>query len=335
MSAQLDKLRTSMTEQEFITAFPEAIRNLDEEAYWTGGADTVNGIEGNSLWRMYNDTTDTYRFLSVKVQGPSKTYPNVDSTAVHEMKVCLDKVRATLEAEFGKPYSFRNISLENVGNAGINRAYTAVWTFPGNNYIQLSVSTDLSAGNFINAPGKFNVVESQSYEMKIEVTHRSDYTILWYDLGKSSERFYTIYKNFRAPLIRDRIYTVKDSVVSSNAMWTVKFTSSQLVSFQYSATTGKAYRSKSDAEAYTKLKTKADQLLMEAETGYGKTDSLSNLMSPKYKPHERHLVYRVDHLYARWKTPEGKVEMTFEETGGGKNADVTFVLQVDFMLVAN
>jgi hypothetical protein len=330
-SAQLDRLRTDMAEQDFIKQFPDAIRNLDEEAYWTGGADTLNGIEGSSLWHLYNDTVDVYRFLSVKVEGPSKAYPKFDSTAVHKMKLCLDKVKADLEKEFGMPGTFRNTSLQNIGNPGVNRAYSVVWTFPGNNdYIQLSISTDLSAGNYINAPGKLTVVESQSYEMRIEVTHRDDYTMLWHDIGKSSERFFTIYKNFRAPLIRDRIYTMKDSTVSSNAGWIVKFTSGQLVSFQYSATTGKAYRAKSDAEAYLKLKTKADQLLKESETGYGKSDSLSNLMPSKYKPHDRQLVYHVDHLYARWKTAEGKMEISLEETGGGKNPDVIFVLRVDF-----
>lgn len=331
MYAQLDRIRPNMTETEFVTAFPQAQRNFAEEAYWTGGADTVNDIEGSSLWLMFNDTVDAYRFLSVKVQGPSKDYPNVDSASVHKMKLCLDKVRAALEAEFGKPETFRNIPLQYVGTQGINRAYSVVWTFPGkDDYIQISISTDLSSGNNINAPGKFNVVESQSYEMRIEVAHRSDYTMLWYELGKSSDRFFTIYKNFRVPLIRDRVYTMKDTATSSNAGWIVKFTSNQLVSFSYSATTGTGYKSKSDAEAYSKLKEKGVQLLKEAEKGYGQTDSLSNLTTPKYKPHNRQLVYQVTHLYARWITPEGKIKLNFEEHGGGKNPDVTFEVRVEF-----
>jgi hypothetical protein len=332
LSAQLDRLNPNLTEQEFLKAFPEAMRDFDEEAYWTGGADTINGIEGSALWLLYNDTVDTYRFLSMKVEGPSKDYPKFDSTAVHNMKVCLDKVRSSLEAEFGKPDTYRNISLQNVGNPGVNRAYSVVWTFPGsNNYIQLSVSTDLSSGNYINAPGKYTVAESQSYEMRIEITHRSDYTMLWYDIGKSSERFFTIYKNFRAPLLRDRIYTMSDSTVSSNAVWTVKFSSSQLVSFSYTATTGTAHRAKTDAEAYIKLRDKAAQLLKEGEKAYGKTDSVSNLMTPKYAARDHRMLYHATHLYAAWKSPQGKTKIIFEEHGGGKSPDVTFNLQVVFV----
>jgi hypothetical protein len=329
--AQLDHLQPGMTESEFVSAFPNAVRNLDEESYWTGGADTIHDVIGNALWLIYNDTVSAFRFITPKIEGPSKAYPEFDSSAVHQMKLCLDKVRGELEKEFGKPASFRNVPLRSIGEAGVNRAYTALWKFPGNNaYIQLSISTDLSSGNFINAPGKFTVTESQSYEMKIEVTHRCDYTMLYYDLGKSSERFYNIYKNFRAPLLRDRIYTMSDSLVSDNAQWTVKFYSGKLESFSYSAYTGTGYKSKTDADAYAKMKMRATALLSEGETTIGKTDSLSNLMPQKYKPHDLQLIYTVNHLYSRWKTTQGSVTIAMDERGGGKNPDVIFHLEVIF-----
>lgn len=330
LSAQLDRVRTNMTEQEFITSFPEASRDLDREAVWVGGDDTVQGIAGNSLWRIYNDTVVAYRFNSVKVFGPSYNYPKADSTAVHKMKLSADAIRQELEKKFGKPTTFLNADLTKPGEKPEPRAYLALWVFNDNTYIKLSISTDLSAGNYINAPGKFTVVEAQSYEMWFEVTHRDPYTTEKYDVGLNDVAFFKNHPVYvgQVKMKRDHVYVIEDTLTSENAHWQFTFNSGMLISFYYRAYTGTGYLAKNDDAAYDVTKAKAEVLLKQGNKSFGKPETINDSMSISYDQPLSHNRYRKNYLSVMWNTCGGHVFLNFDVSGGGKNPDTTFKLEV-------
>lgn len=333
--AQLDRVRTNMTESEFIAVFPEAKRDLDAEAVWVSESETVNGVEGNSLWRIYNDTISEYRFNSTKAQGPSAQYPKFDSSAVHKMRVSADAVRMELQKAFGKPTSYTNIKFSSVGDETYpgSKAYLALWNFGPDDFIRIEVSTDLSTGNFINAPGKYTVVESESYELSVEVMHRSAYTMEKYSVGMEDDAFFKTHigASTQVKAKRDHIYVIKDSLISENAEWKFTFAGGEvLMYFTYKAYLGTAYGDKSDESAYDKGKLKAEQLFKEGKTAFGEPAESTDKLTVKYVQHERNLTYHETLQHSMWSTKRGGVFLDYSESGGGKSPDTIFYVQVHF-----
>lgn len=331
LHAQLDRIRTNMTEQEFIKSIPEAKRDYDAEAYWVSMPDTFE-VPGNSLWRIYRDTAAYYRFNSVSIHGPSSQYPEADSGAVHELRVFLEGYYKELEYVFGKPTRIVNIPFDSVGRNFQSAAYLVQWNFGIDDYVRISLSTDLSTGNFINAPGKFTVIEAASYELRIDITHRSDLMNEIFDLGESSDVFFRINPIIKQPIGagNKHQYQVLDSLTASNAYWQFTFIEGKMHSFHYRVYAGTGYGSQSDALAYEKLKIRSESLLKEGTASFGKPDSVSNNMTVNHKSHGLNLVYQVIYLHCDWVTPAGKVVMDFMEMGGGKNPDIVFTVRVDF-----
>lgn len=333
--AQLDRIRTDMNEQEFIVAVPEAQRDLDAEAAWVNEATTLNGTEGNSLWRIYNDTIETYRFNSVKAHGPSAIYPKADSSQVHKLRVSAQMVTAELESQFGKPGVFRTQNFTAIGEADQTPqpdAFLAMWQYGAYDYITVKVTTDLSSGNYINAPGKFTVVESQSYELVVEVRHRTPYTREKYNVGQDDDAFFAAHPGSHAQVKvnRNHIYKIEDTLTSDYSEWEFVFASGILMSFDYKLTAGTQYSSASDAAAYDLCRIKTEQLLKEGEKAFGKSTDLENQMKPTYEAPYRMIAYRNSWCTATWTTQRGNVYLEFEESGGGKSPATIFEVHVIF-----
>lgn len=331
LQAQLDRIRLAMTEQEFTSSFPEAKRDYDAEAYWVSKPDTFE-VPGNSLWRIYRDTVSNYRFNSASVHGPSAQYPYADSSGVHELRIFLQDFYKELEATFGKPSRLVNIPFDSVGRNSHSSAYSALWTFGGNRYISISLSTDLSTGNFINAPGKYTVIEAASYELTIDITQRSELTNEVFDIGESVSSFYKINRDIQKPTDAgwSKIYRINDSLTSGNAHWKFTFHSDTLLSFSYSAYYGTPYGAKNDANAYLRMKEKTKNIYKDGVRAFEEHDSIYNQMTLGYVMPELQVNYSKTHFYSRWSQPQGTVILNFMEAGGGKNPDIVFMIRADF-----
>lgn len=328
--AQLDRIRPDMAEKDFEKALPEAHRDYNAEAHWVSRPDSVKEIAGNTLWRIYRDTITNYKFISVKARGPSKQYPIADSTEVHRMKAVLDMVRVDLEKQFGNARQHYNIPLRSVGNNGLSIAYAARWMFADGTFINLSISTDFSTGNYINAPGKFVVPESEDYEMRIEITHRTSWTRLKYQLGVTSTEFFMKFPSITgdAKAMREHHYVLSDTATSNNAGWKFIFYGDTLAQMSYHAYYGTSYGAKSDADAYLRLKEKTNSIHKDGVRAFGKADSLSDQLMQQYVMPTLQNAYSQYHFYADWTEPGGLVILNFMEIGGGKNPDITFIINL-------
>lgn len=342
--AQLDRVRTGMTEPEFIKAFPEAHRDYESEAYWINAWDTVEGSAGNSLWRVYNDTISEYSFRSLKVDGPSYRFTTVDSTRVHKLRVSAMKLEAGLEKIFGKPTTFRSKDLisrprdpEGNHNPAIqtaeqNEIVFAQWVFDDGKIIILRVSTDLSPGNRINAPIATQTQKSESYEFDVTVTKRWPVRLWHFDVGLSMAKFILLHPRiqYATGTNLDHIYSMSDSAISVNARWSFRFHDGKLTHFQYRCNNGVAFGDDNNEIAYNADKFRAEQLLREGNLAFGTPDSLIDKMKPVYELPSLQNTYKLYHLTVAWKTTSGYVYLNFEELGGGKNESVRFSVRVDF-----
>ena len=336
LPAQLDRMRTDMTEQEFVRTFPEARRDYVREAVWTNEAAAINGVKGNALWYIYRDTTTEYRFNSVKEQGPSARYPDADSTAVYAMKQSAMTLVEELTLHFGKPVRLISVGFSGVGKSGQTGdhfSYKAEWDFGVNDFITVEVTTEMSTGNMINAPGKFTVVESQAYELAVRITHREAYTQDQFGVGQPESVFFRKHPEcaMQVRVKRDQVYVISDSVTALNAEWIFHFSGGMLLSFDYEAYLGTEYRAKSDAAAYEAGKKKTELLYAQGSKSLGKAASVNNNLKPSYVPPDKNIQYTKPYFAATWGTPSGIVTVRYTENGGGKNPASVFHLEVHFM----
>lgn len=331
LCAQLDRIDIHMRVAEFQTAFPEAKRNYDAEAYSAEQPDTLNAVGGSSRWFIYKDTVKEYRFLSEVRFGPSAAAPGSDSSAVHELKTAAETLRKELENQFGKPSAVINVSFSDVSAGTSLLAYRALWSFGYNDFILLEVAADLEPVNLSNRPNKPSGTRRTPYHLRVEVGHRSSFTQLNYGTGQSASVFFQNRPAFKSqqPQLHEAVFTFEDSV-GFGGHWKFIFANDSLKSISYHVYAGTAFRSPSDADAYPELKAKADALVKEAGHSFGAADTLNNMMTPRYVPHERYEAYNVTHLYGAWMTRRGPVIIQYVEIGGGKNPDTIFHLSVWF-----
>ncbi len=340
LSAQLDKIKPGMSVEAFVMAFPNAQRDLDAEAIWITDTSSIGGIAGNSRWRIYNDSISEYRFNSQKAKGPSHEFPRVDSTEVHNMRVALKKVQAEFEMILGKPTTYYNYPLVGQGDEMTSRiTYLAEWSFPDEGMLRLTLTKDVSIRNRINAPD-LAPSTSEAYEMTISVSESNSMLRWKHGVGLSSDEFFKknpAYKT-QAPFLGQRIYNLKqtirfsgDTTTYSNTTWEFIFIENELKQFSYDAYAGTEYGAKSDEAAYKLLKLKTEQLLTEANSGFGKADTMSNALVYYYQVRDLNLSYQIYHLYGSWSNKQGNVLLTFIEVGGGKNPSTTFRISVAFV----
>ncbi len=347
LHAQLDRFRSNMTEAEFIRAFPEAMRDLESEAYWVNSWDTLEGCVGNSLWRIMNDSVAEYSFRSLKVDGPSYQFPAVDSSKAHKMRESAMKLEQGLVKNLGMPAIVRSSPLtvrpkDPVGNhdpqiktGDFLEAYFAQWTFDDGKVIIIRMSTEMSAGNMINAPAAMQTQKSVSYELQVTVT-RNSVALPWcFNVGRS-------YAQLRKsePRVQGAInagnthyYDFVDREISKNweARWKFTFLNGVLREMSYMSLNGIAYGDESTDIAYNSGKFRAETLSKEGEIAMGKPDSSINRIVDVYEPHDLTTSYQRHYLETAWHTPDGYVYLYFDELGGGKVESVRFSVRVNFI----
>lgn len=309
LCAQLSKMRGDMTETEFLKTFPEAKRDLQDEAKRIKGSDTIYGMAGQGSWQIYNDTVTIYDFFSFTAQGPSSAHPKDDSTDVHKMKLAADDLRKNLETHVGKPTAFRNFPLMNV-NDGQLKAYDANWKFADSTSITIVI-------NRLPPGGEITRVEADDYYMQVIITRRELWVQNIFSVGMDAKTFF-----IRKPQFADQIdptdghrYRLPDSLTAENAGWRfIFFSSGALQRMIYSASVETTHDAKANEMAYSKLKAKSEQFIIEGNAAFGKPDTLLNQLKVPYVMPEAsndHIKY----VLAEWKTKTGEVYIKFAESG--------------------
>lgn len=344
--AQLDHIRTNMTEAEFVTSLPDAHRDYEAEAYWTNNWDAIEGTQGNSLWKIMNDTVSEYSFRSLKMDGPSYKFTTVDSAKVHQLRVSAMKLEAGLEIKSGKPAVLRSKDLlsrpSNVHNdddplipiAEVNEIYFAQWNFDDGKTIVIRVSSELSSGNMINAPVVSGTKKSESYELDVTVTRRVPREFWHFETGQSARTLFSDFPNAQ-PRIAEvpHVYVLGDKEIAADAGWRFTFSGGTLTKMIYTCTSGQGKDDLSVDLIYNADKFRAEQLLKEGNQAFGNATITANDMPQVYEPSASQVSYRKTYLQAGWQTESGPVTLMFEEMGGGKNGPPRFSLRVDYARV--
>lgn len=342
--AQLDRIRMNMTEAEFMTAFPEATRDFESEAYWTNNWDAVEGSSGNSLWRIVNDTVTEYSFRSLKMDGPSWRFTTVDSAKVHQLRVSAMQLEAGLEKMLGKPAVLRGKGLlsrpleprdnhdPHMQTADVNEIYFAQWMFDDGKVIVIRVSADLSTGNRINAAVNSDGQRSESYEFDVAVNTRRASDGVWhFEVGHSARALFSEYPNAQPRYAHvPHMYTMPDKEVAAYATWRFIFIENRLSEMYYSCVSGLG---KDDLPAdliYNADRFRAQQLMNEGNKAFGNATVKKDEMPEVYEPSPSQVSYRKTYLQSEWKTESGPVQLLFEEMGGGKNGPARFSLTLNF-----
>lgn len=342
-NAQLDRIRTDMTEPEFIKAFPEAHRDYESEATWVSKVDSLEGAIGYSMWRVYKDSIAEYGFRSWKVDGPSYRFTTVDSSKVHKLRVSAMKVEAGLEKIFGKPTTLSSRTLlerpldpdgsrsPRIETANENEIYSAEWNFDDGKIIAIKVTTDLTRVKRINTPANQRTQLSESYEFMITVT-RPVYGQQWnFEVGSSATQFEVRHPGVLALPVADRFYEFTDSMRAPCGQWRFRFRNGKFSQINYTAYNGTAKGDRQNNLSYSIDKNRAEKLLDEGTVAFGKPDSIVNRITLSYDspdPSALMISYNRVYLTAVWYTTSGPVRLEFEEWGGGNNRGVTFSIRV-------
>ncbi len=332
MFAQLDRVRIDMSENDFIKAFPEATRDYEAESFWMNAWDTIEGTRGNSMWRILADTVTQYNFRSLTANGPSYRFPKVDSARVLKMIVSARKLTMQLDAYYGIPQVIIDKplvgtapaqALENPGQIAAvvkNEVYFAKWNFADGTQISITVSADLGGGNQINAPAVQQEKTEETYELVVIVTHSSKELPWSFEVGRSATEMTKRYPRIQAGVGNSFSHTYKfpDKELSGKASWQFVFQKEKLTSMQYYTANGLYYGDMSTEGSYSQCKYRAEKLLAEGQTAFGKPDSVYNSIVPEYTSFEMETKYQYPYLYAEWDFPNGKVYLIFDELGGSK-----------------
>jgi len=327
-NAQLDRVKTDMTEQEFMKAVPEAKRDYDAESAWVKDSADAVGVHGGVQWRFYRDTIVAYHFTSQPASGPSEKFPGVDSSGVHHMKASADAIRKGFEITHGKPEKLWNVALTDPNPMDNAVVYLAQWNDNDNRIIRITIIARGADNNSINAPVISSVPRLPTYEMNIVVTMPAQDTYLRYGIGQSAATFFLSNSHLldQAKFRNNRIYTISDTSISSNAHWKFIFVKDQLATMEYSAYLGTEYGKKKDDEAFTAARIITNDIFSQAKKTFGKNDTLSNRMPDKYKDHARAVEYNEIWFYGGWLPKNGYAVLQFLEIGGGKNPATTFAI---------
>jgi hypothetical protein len=328
MQAQLDRVRTDMTEAEFIKAVPEAVRDYDKEAAWVHDSVEVAGISGEATHRFYRDTVVAYHFTSKSVHGPSEEYPRGDSTNVHRMKSSAEAIKKVFEIEHGKPQQFWNTSLTAPNPMNNAVVYLAQWSDSKDQIIRISIIAQSVHANHINGPAISSVPPFESYELNIVVTMPAKDTYSRYGIGQPSEVFFLANSALleQGSFRNNHIYSIVDSATSPNAHWTFVFVKDQLATMEYSAYIGSQYGANDDATSYSLARTQALKIHAQSKKTLGKNDTLDNHMPDKYTVHARNVAYSEMWFYGDWIPKGGYAVLQLMEIGGGKNPATTFAV---------
>lgn len=332
LHAQLDKIQPGMSEEAFNQKKTGAVRSLEKEEYWIPSIDSIGDFSGESRWKISNDSVREYYFRSNTVCGPSLNFPKLDSTAVHNMKVELEKIKGLLQAKLGAPFMYVNSPLTSFPASEKNfTCYRAEWMLPNGNKVALNVSNVLQI-NAPNGPAHQKEPTCESYFLTISIQEVTAYTKLKFGVGMSGSEFNKAFP-VQGKLLRNpnlHVYSLLDPATCSNAGWVFEFTDNKLSSFQYSAYYGTGYSAKSDEEAYFKLKDPTERLVTEGKAAFGKPDTMSNALVNIYTVGDRQWTFNINDLYCTWQTKTGTVLLTYIERGGGKNPATTFELNVSY-----
>lgn len=330
LDAQLNRIKLDMTEAEFRMAIPEAKRNLEAESGWIEDTGSVNSMSGAIAWRIYNDSIQAFYFTSETVQGPSEQFPKFDSSAIHELKVKADRLRASLELVHGKPQMHYNECMSCATMMDNPFVYFAEWVFPGNGSIVIVVSLVLPLGTGINKDYEPER-KSETYELFLHVKSNSTYTKTKYDVGRSATEFLQMHPEYepQAKFTHNHLYSIKDTATNNYSNWQFIFIDDQLTYIEYNAWLGSNYGD-NDIEAFHAGKKKATELLAEAKVLHGRPSSSENITPKEYFVHTDYLSYSNEYMNMQWHEKEGTATMEFEEYGGGKHVGTTFHIQYIF-----
>lgn len=332
LSAQLDRIKPGMTESVFIQKVVGAERDYEKESYWIVANDTLGEFLGESKWRTRRDSISEYHFRSELICGPSANYPGVDSFDVHLMKLELNKLKSVFENNLGKPILGFDTPLNEFGAADQDVfCYVVVWLMPKGKKVRLTLRRDVP----IVAPNGMvddRTPNCELYYIEISVESAQESLRQTYGIGMSNAEFIKAFPWYGAFLnVKDlHFYSLPDSATCRNAGWSFTFAEEKLVAFSYNAYYGTAYGSKSDEEAYFKLKNPTERIVREGNAAFGLPDTMSNALVNIYQVRDFQWTFTINHLYCEWKTKSGRIYMEFVETGGGKNPATTFEVSVVF-----
>lgn len=325
--AQLDRVRTDMTEAAFNSTFPEAQRDRSSEWGWVRDTATLYGIKGEASWQITNDSIACYDFSSAAVEGPSAGFPKVDSAAVHQLKVAAESFRNSMQLQLGAPATFVNRALTVHDPMNGTVVYLAEWLSAEGKIIRVTVKRKLRKASYEpNAPVK-SAPDAALYELSVLVAQQTVFTRAKYFIGKPAVELLQKYPAL-GPQAAFRLYheyVITDTLTCAGSGWRFTFHDGKLIAFAYTAwcpANGDA------AKMYRLMKIKTETFLAQGNTAFGKPLAVENKLTRKYKPSRFHTAYKKQWFGCAWQAGTDTVSLIYSETGGGKNTAVQFNLKV-------
>jgi hypothetical protein len=340
VSAQLDRFSPSMSETEFQKRYPEAKRDFESEAYWLNTWDTLSGTAGMARWKIVNDSVREYVFTSLKAEGPSRNFPDCDSTRVQKMIVSAQKLTNDLENLIGKATVLQRKSIiENTRNSANENPYYglyfAQWKMKDSSVITIRVAYELSNGNKINAPAQPALKLTNSYYFEVNVSSSAANSKYPFCILQSRGDLLHRKPRIQTGNGNDGVhqYYIDDKEIAAKfpSKWKFLFKSGVLIEMNYMCVNGRSYGDESEFIAYNSSKYRAEKLLAEGIKSLGNPDSITNRIIPEYEQRDFSVSYKYIYLETAWNTPQGWVYLFFDELGGGKQEFTRFSVRVSFL----
>lgn len=173
--------------------------------------------------------------------------------------------------------------------------------------------------------------EAQFYTLEISISHQSAFSSDVFQMGPNTSRLLSEHPNLKDQLKPQKhVYMIQDTLRQDYDEWRFEFAGGKLAVFSYDLYLGEQYGGMPSEEAYKSTSRKAEQLLAQGNASFGKTDSLSNLISKEYNLPNMRAHHHIHHLYSRWLTTQGNVMLYFDEVGGGKEPGTFFHVAVQY-----
>ena len=322
LNAQLDKLRSGQSLEEFHKKFPTAVPDLSAMTSNIYRTDTMLGIIGESRYVAVKDSVKRYGFRSVIFQGPSVDFPKADSAEYLRLVRAAEELTGHYSDIFGAPTEQYKVN-PRVILSGKASTYYASWKKPDAE-ISVIVRPVIEIENMMNAPVtevRDKKKKSASYVMEISAEGKWTKLRIDFEIGITKNQFRALMPSL-ASQVKDfpDCWMMKDTLGGRDAEWHFWFIDNVLAGFTFDSYNGNSYGG-TNKTAYPILLKKAKQFVAEEQKSYGAPTLLQAPPTDNYVPVKKvPNAFFYDDIYynAEWDMDKGKTLFIRLHENGGK-----------------